>query len=77
MRSSSAPGTWPPSAPPATHYRAARAAWAETAGAARGVYQDDLAFGPEPHLRGHWADRLAAIDADLAAMTARLDCRPA
>ena len=56
-----------------THYRAARAAWAETAGAARGVYQDDLAFGPEPHLRGHWADRLAAIDADLAAMTARLD----
>ena len=55
-----------------THYRAARAAWAETAGAARGVYQDDLAFGPEPHLRGHWADRLAAIDADLAAMTARL-----
>jgi hypothetical protein len=54
------------------HYRAARAAWAETAGAARGVYQSDLAFGPEPHLRGHWADRLAAIDADLAAMTAEL-----
>jgi hypothetical protein len=54
------------------HYRAARAAWAETAGAARGVYQDDLVFGPEPHLRGHWTDRQAAIDADLAAMATRL-----
>jgi len=53
-------------------YRAARAAWAEGAGHASGVYLDDLAFGEEPHLRGHWSDRLVEIDADIAAMEAAL-----
>jgi len=32
------------------------------------VYVDDVTFGQAPHLRGHWADRLAAIDDDLADM---------
>jgi hypothetical protein len=50
------------------HYGAAREAWAEAAAAARPVYKADLTFGPEPHLRGHWADRLPAIDTDLAAL---------
>jgi hypothetical protein len=32
------------------------------------VYQDDLTYGRVPHLRGHWADRLPAIEKDLAVM---------
>jgi hypothetical protein len=53
-------------------YRAARAAWADGARHASGVYLDDLTFGQEPHLRGHWSDRLAEVDADIAAMEAAL-----
>ncbi len=48
-------------------YRAARAQFAEVA--KRGaVYAADLGYGPEPWLRGHWRDRLGAIDADIAEM---------
>lgn len=49
-------------------YRAARAAWAELAGKADGVYVRDITFGRVAHLRGHWADRLEAIDQDIADM---------
>lgn len=49
-------------------YRAARAAWAELSEQARGVYRSDVTFGYVAHMRGHWTDRLAAIDADLADM---------
>jgi hypothetical protein len=49
-------------------YRAARAAWMEVVEATRGVYRDDITFGLHPCVRGHWADRLPALDADLAAM---------
>ena len=49
-------------------YRKARAAWAEMAEQARGVYVKNIAFGPEANLRGHWLDRLAAIDQDIADM---------
>lgn len=51
-------------------YGLARDAWAKFAAEATGVYADDLTFGASPHLRGHWADRLAAIDADRADMRA-------
>ncbi|HVW20402.1 MAG TPA: hypothetical protein VHC86_04240 [Opitutaceae bacterium] len=51
-------------------YRSAREAWAGLAEAARGVYREDITFGDAPHKRGSWADRLPAIDADLAAMEA-------
>jgi hypothetical protein len=34
------------------------------------VYVDDLTYGPQAWLRGSWADRLEAIDRDLAAMEA-------
>ncbi|HET7768335.1 MAG TPA: hypothetical protein VFN74_06130, partial [Chloroflexota bacterium] len=44
--------------------RRARDAWYDAITAAA-VYVDDLTFGPEPKLRGHWRDRLAAIEADL------------
>jgi hypothetical protein len=51
--------------------RAARAAWAELAGAANGIYRDDITFGPEYFQRGHWRDRLPAMDADIADMEKR------
>ena len=53
-------------------YRAARSAWAEAAEHAR-VYQADITVGREPWQRGHWADRLSAIDADIAEMEAECD----
>jgi hypothetical protein len=54
------------------HYRAARDAWAAAAREAEGIYVDDLVFGPEPPLRGHWSDRLDAIDQDIQDMQAAL-----
>jgi len=53
-------------------YRAARDAWAAVVEQAHGAYKDDLTFGPEPFLRGHWADRLAAIDRDIRDMETEL-----
>src|SRR6185312_8823808 len=49
-------------------YRSARTAWANLAERARGVYATDVTYGPEKNLRGHWLDRLPAIDEDIAAM---------
>ncbi len=54
-------------------YRAARSAWAELAERARGVYAGDITYGFSPHLRGHWLDRLPAIDLDIADMARRLE----
>ena len=51
-----------------TSYRKARTAWAELAGRALGVYQADITVGELPQLRGHWLDRLPAIDNDIAAI---------
>ena len=48
-------------------YRQARAAWLDAVQAGA-VYVDDVTFGSEPWLRGHWRDRLPAIDADIAQM---------
>jgi hypothetical protein len=50
------------------HYRAARDAWARLVKSTKAVYVDDLTFGYPPHRRGHWADRLPAIEQDLAFM---------
>jgi hypothetical protein len=47
---------------------AARTAWAELAAIAKGVYRDDVTFGPEYFQRGHWLDRLPAMDEDIADM---------
>jgi hypothetical protein len=51
-------------------YRKARSAWSSMAERARAVYRPDITYGPQPIKRGHWMDRLAAIDTDLAAMEA-------
>ena len=53
-------------------YRKARNAWAELAGTAKPVYVTDISYGPQPHLRGNWSDRLPAIDEDVADMELRL-----
>jgi hypothetical protein len=49
-------------------YKKARAAWASFATEAKPIYRSDVTFGPEYFQRGHWLDRLAAIDADIADM---------
>ena len=48
------------------YYRAARAAWAGLAETAKGVYVPDITVGELSWLRGHWVDRLPAIDVDIA-----------
>ncbi len=52
-------------------YRTARQAWAASAGRAESVYVRDITFGQDRHLRGHWSDRLEAIDRDIADMEGR------
>jgi len=49
-------------------YRQARAHWSGFAEEARTAYVADITFGPLAHQRGHWSDRLPAVDADIAAM---------
>jgi hypothetical protein len=58
-------------------YRAARGAWAQMAARAQDVYVRDVTFGLEKQLRGHWLDRLEAIDEDVADMEKRAQSRPA
>jgi hypothetical protein len=53
-------------------YRKAREAWAVLAGVAQGVYENDVTVGEQNYLRGHWMDRLPAIDKDIAALVAML-----
>src|SRR5262249_38985339 len=58
-------------------YRAARSAWAAFAERAKSVYLPDIPFGYEYQQRGHWIDRLAQIDEDIAKMEAKLaDAKP-
>jgi len=58
-------------------YRRAREIWSEFATGAARVYVPDITYGPLPHQRGHWMDRLPAIDEDIAAMAKRLEALPA
>ena len=59
------------------HYTASRDAWAKLSTTATGVYVEDVTFGPNSALRGHWADRLEAINKDLAEMEAKSKEKPA
>jgi hypothetical protein len=54
-------------------YHAAREAWSGIVARTRDVYVPDITVGELRQLRGHWSDRLAGIDADIAAVAARLD----
>ena len=49
-------------------YRKAREAWAAMAIQAKDVYVADLTYGETANRRGHWLDRLPAIDRDVASM---------
>ena len=53
-------------------YEKARAAWEVMSSRAAKVYRKDITFGSRPVEHGDWADRLPAIDQDLAAMKALL-----
>jgi len=53
-------------------YRFARETWSQFAHDAGRVYVSDITYGPRPYQRGHWSDRLPAIDDDIATMEKRL-----
>ncbi len=50
-------------------YRMAREAWASMATRAAAVYTPDIAYGSTAIRRGHWGDRLGAVDKDIEALT--------
>lgn len=54
-------------------YRRARNSWVELANVAKDVYKTDVTIGELPNLRGHWLDRLPAIDKDIAALERKLE----
>lgn len=54
------------------HYQQARDAWAAMAERARSVYRANVSYGSIPRRSGHWSERLPGIDADLAAMKAKV-----
>jgi hypothetical protein len=53
-------------------YRRARNAWADLSSRATGVYAADLSASDKISNRGAWADRLPAIDQDIADMAAQV-----
>jgi hypothetical protein len=58
-------------------YRNARSKWGEAIAISKGVYMADITVGEEPQQRGSWADRLPAIDKDIAVLNQRLETAPA
>jgi hypothetical protein len=54
-------------------YRTARGYWSALANLAKGAYKSDITAGEREHLRGHWLDRLPAMDADIAFMAKKLE----
>ena len=57
-------------------YSAARNSWVKFATLAKGRYSDDITYGTARHMRGHWLDRLADIDGDIADMKKNLQPGP-
>src|SRR5262249_53385543 len=53
-------------------YPRARDIWVQIVEGPKDVYVPDITVGEHPWLRGHWADRLPAIDEDIADMEKRL-----
>ena len=54
-------------------YRRAHTYWSGLANAAKGLYKNDITVGEREHLRGHWLDRLPAMEADIAFMAKKLE----
>jgi hypothetical protein len=61
---------------PVDRLQAARDSWAAMAKRAQTIYTSDISYGSTPFRRGHWADRLPAIDADLALLEMHYGVRP-
>jgi hypothetical protein len=57
-------------------YGLAREAWSAMASQAASVYRSDIAYGSIPMRRGHWSDRLAAIDRDIEALAEQVRGAP-
>ena len=57
-------------------YKRARDTWVGFSNQAASVYVKDITYGPRPYQRGHWSDRLPAIEDDLAEMAKRLERSP-
>lgn len=55
------------------YYYEARDAWKQVIDASEGIYKSDITFGRAHYSRGHWADRLAAIEEDISALERMLD----
>lgn len=55
------------------YYQHARDNWAKAANLAKGIYKNDVTAGETTWLRGHWLDRLPAIEEDVAALAKKLD----
>jgi hypothetical protein len=53
-------------------YRSARETWAKMAESARSIYVADVSVGELAWLRGHWLDRIPAIDTDIENMSKRV-----
>jgi hypothetical protein len=58
------------------YYGKARGFWADLSERARVIYKPDITIGENPVIRGHWLDRLPAIDEDIAVMTKLLEQTP-
>ena len=54
------------------YYKKARGFWSDLSKKAD-VYKPDITIGENPVIRGHWRDRLPAIDADIAVMAGLLE----
>jgi hypothetical protein len=57
------------------YYRKARDSWADLSVRAE-VYKPDITIGENRVIRGHWRDRLPAIEEDIALMTGLLNKTP-
>jgi hypothetical protein len=55
------------------YYRKARNFWAEISSLTKNVYKPDITIGENAVIRGHWLDRLPAIDEDIAFMSGILE----
>ena len=51
------------------YYRKAKNFWTDLAFQAKDVYKSDITVGENEVLRGHWQDRLPAIDEDIVFMS--------
>jgi hypothetical protein len=57
-------------------YQKARSFWVELSNIAREIYKSDITIGEDAVIRGHWLDRLPAIDEDIDIMKKRLEQTP-